>query len=146
MFNKILILIGLKQEEPLESKDENSIIYDAKVIPSTESRFDTDENNSDVKIHSTDDDVEIKALRSWKEIESLGELIKNFNIVCMDIRDISDKNERQRVIDFISGMVHVMDSKLRIINQEGVYLIRKQGASLAGTQRTRLETMGLYKV
>ena len=146
MFNKFLILIGLKQEETFVSTEENLNNHESKVIPSTESRFLTDENDSDVTIHPTDDDVEIKALRSWKEIESIGVLIKDFNIVCMDIRDVTDKNERQRIIDFVSGMVHVMNSKLRIINTEGVYLIRKPGANLAGTERTRLETLGLYKV
>lgn len=146
MFNKFLILIGLKQEESFDSVDDNNSNSSSKVIPSTESRFLTDEKESDVTVHPTDDDVEIKALRSWKEIESVGVLIKEFNIVCMDIRDVTDKNERQRIIDFVSGMVHVMNSKLRIINTEGVYLIRKQGANLVGTERTRLETLGLYKV
>ena len=64
----------------------------------------------------------------------------------MDLRDVYDKNERQRIIDFTSGMVHVMNSKLRIINPDGVYLIRKAEANLTVSERNLLEALGLYKV
>ena len=85
-------------------------------------------------------------MKSWREIEALGSSIKEYNIVCMDLRDVYDKNERQRIIDFASGMVHVMNSKLRIINPDGVYLIRKEEANLTVSERNRLEALGLYKV
>ena len=146
MFNKFLMIIGLKEEESEVLKEK--IISDSsqKTIPSTENRFVSHVNSSEVTVHSTDEDVEIKALKSWKEIETIGNAIKDFNIVCMDIRDVYDKNERQRIIDFASGMVHVMNSKLRIINPDGVYLIRKPDSNLSGSERTRLESLGLYKV
>jgi len=146
MFNKFLMIIGLKEEESKVLQEK--IISDSsqKTIPSTENRFVSHVNSSEVTVHSTDEDVEIKALKSWKEIETIGNAIKDFNIVCMDIRDVFDKNERQRIIDFASGMVHVMNSKLRIINPDGVYLIRKPDSNLSASERTRLETLGLYKV
>ena len=146
MFNKFLMIIGLKEVESEVLKEK--IISDSsqKTIPSTENRFVSHVNSSEVTVHSTDEDVEIKALKSWKEIETIGNAIKEFNIVCMDIRDVYDKNERQRIIDFASGMVHVMNSKLRIINPDGVYLIRKPDSNLSGSERTRLESLGLYKV
>ena len=146
MFNKFLMIIGLKEEESEVLKEK--IISDSsqKTIPSTENRFVSHVNSSEVTVHSTDEDVEIKALKSWKEIETIGNAIKDFNIVCMDIRDVYDKNERQRIIDFASGMVHVMNSKLRIINPDGVYLIRKPDSNLSGSERTRLESLGLYTV
>ena len=149
MFNKFLMIIGLKEEEEEESKVlQENIISDSsqKTIPSTDNRFVSHVNSSEVTVHSTDEDVEIKALKSWKEIETIGNAIKEYNIVCMDIRDVFDKNERQRIIDFASGMVHVMNSKLRIINPDGVYLIRKPDSNLSASERTRLETLGLYKV
>jgi len=149
MFNKFLILIGLKQTEYIETRGNvpaNSANPAEKVIPSSDTRFSSDINDSEVTVHSVSEEVVIKALKSWKEIESLGKSIKEFNIVCMDIRDVYDKNERQRIIDFVSGMVHVMNSKLRIINTDGVYLIRKSESNLTADERNRLETLGLYKV
>jgi len=149
MFNKFLILIGLKQTENIETRGNvpaNSANPAEKVIPSSDTRFSSDINDSEVTVHSVSEEVVIKALKSWKEIESLGISIKEFNIVCMDIRDVYDKNERQRIIDFVSGMVHVMNSKLRIINTDGVYLIRKSESNLTADERNRLETLGLYKV
>ena len=146
MFNKFLILIGLKQPEVVSSQEEELQSVASKVLPTTEKRFVNDLEASEITVHSTDDEVEIKALRSWSEIETLGNAIKEFNIVCMDLRDVYDKTERQRIIDFTSGMVHVMNSKLRIIHPDGVYLIRKTDANLTVTERDRLESLGLYKV
>jgi len=131
MFNKFLMIIGLKEEESKVLQEKIIIDSSQKTIPSTEKRFVSHGNSSEVTVHSTDEDVEIKALKSWKEIETIGNAIKDFNIVCMDIRDVFDKNERQRIIDFASGMVHVMNSKLRIINPDGVYLIRKPDSNLS---------------
>ena len=146
MFNKFLVLIGLKQHESASIQEDETQSATSKVSPTSEKRFVTDLEASEITVHSTDDEVEIKALRSWAEIETLGNAIKEFNIVCMDLRDVYDKTERQRIIDFTSGMVHVMNSKLRIIHPDGVYLIRKMDANLTVTERNRLESLGLYKV
>ena len=146
MLNKFLILIGLKQEDSEILLDEQPLEPINRVHPSSESRFVGEPNASEITVHSSDDEVEIRALKSWREIEALGSSIKEYNIVCMDLRDVYDKNERQRIIDFASGMVHVMNSKLRIINPDGVYLIRKAEANLTVSERNRLEALGLYKV
>ena len=146
MLNKFLILIGLKQEGSDFLVEEQASEPINTVHPSEDSRFIGDPNSAEITVHSADDEVEIRALKSWREIENLGASIKEFNIVCMDLRDVYDKNERQRIIDFTSGMVHVMNSKLRIINPDGVYLIRKAEANLTVSERNRLEALGLYKV
>ena len=143
MFNKFLILIGLKQPELVSTQEDELQSVTSKVLPTSEKRFVSDLEATEITVHSTDDEVEIKALRSWAEIETLGNAIKEFNI---DLRDVYDKTERQRIIDFTSGMVHVMNSKLRIIHPDGVYLIRKMDANLTATERNRLESLGLYKV
>ena len=58
------------------------------ISPSGENKFVDDENFSDLRVHSPKDEVEIKALRSFSEIHSLGVAIKDEFIVAMDIRDI----------------------------------------------------------
>ena len=145
MLKKFLILIGLREEDQidLEEREPEAI---KTVHPSSESRFVGDTSSAEITVHSAEDEVEIRAMKSWREIESLGNSIKEYNIVCMDLRDVYDKTERQRIIDFASGMVHVMNSKLRIINPDGVYLIRKAEANLTVSERNRLEALGLYKV
>ena len=146
MLNKFLILIGLKQSETAEVKDDLLDTNTSKVLPSTEKRFIQENDPSEIMVHSTEDEVEIRALRNWSELESLGEAIKENNLVCIDLRDVYDKNERQRIKDFTSGMVHVLNSKFRIIHPDGVYLVRKKEANLTATERNRLESLGLYKV
>lgn len=145
MLNKFLILIGLREEDQIDLEEREAEVT-TTVHPSSESRFVGDSSSAEITVHSTEDEVEIRAMKSWREIEALGNSIKEYNIVCMDLRDVYDKNERQRIIDFASGMVHVMNSKLRIINPDGVYLIRKAEANLTVSERNRLEALGLYKV
>ena len=146
MLNKFLILIGLKQPEVVEVPDDIGQNPTSKVLPSSEKRFVAENDSSEITVHSTEEEVEIRALRSWSEIETLGNAIKENNLVCVDLRDVYDKNERQRIIDFTSGMVHVLNSKFRIIHPDGVYLVRKKDSNLTATERNRLESLGLYKV
>ena len=146
MLNKFLILIGLKQPEVVEVPDDIGQNPTSKVLPSSEKRFVAENDSSEITVHSTEEEVEIRALRSWSEIETLGNAIKENNLVCVDLRDVYDKNERQRIIDFISGMVHILSSKFRIIHPDGVYLVRKIESNLTATERGRLESLGLYKV
>ena len=146
MFNKFLILIGLKQPQAKEVEGEVLTNATSKVTPSGEKRFVSENDSSEITVHSTADEVEIRALKSWSEIETLGTAIKENNLVCLDLRDVYDKNERQRIIDFTSGMVHILSSKFRIIHPDGVYLVRKIESNLTATERGRLESLGLYKV
>ena len=141
-----MILIGLKQPETDFPEEELIQSTGSKVLPSSEKRFIPETEAAEITVHSAEDEVEIRAIRSWSEIESLGNAIKEFNLVCIDLRDVYEKNERQRIIDFTSGMVHVLDSKFRIVHQDGVYLVRKKDANLTTTERNRLESLGLYKV
>ena len=106
MLEKFLISIGLKQPDTIPDK---FIENTTTVRPSGENRFVDDENFSDLRVHSPKDEVEIKALRSFSEIHSLGVAIKDEFIVAMDIRDIPDQTERRRILDFVTGLslIHI---------------------------------------
>ena len=67
-------------------------------------------------------------------------------IVAVDIRDISDQNVRQRIVDFVTGIAFISDAKMRIIHKDGVYLIIPSNMSLPSGERERLQTLGLYKI
>ena len=121
MLEKFLIAIGLKQPQNLSFDD--SPQQNRTVRPSTENRFSTDEQVGDVRIHNPKDEVEIKVLKSFNDIHSLGNVVKEDYIVAMDIRDISDQTDRRRIIDFVTGMAFISDAKIRSINKDGVYLL-----------------------
>ena len=106
MLEKFLISIGLKQPSSLEPYIDDST---TTVRPSTENRFTNEEEYSgDIRVHQPKDEVEIKVLKSFNEVEGLGIPIKDGFIVAMDIRDIEDQTERRRILDFTFGMVFVI--------------------------------------
>ena len=144
MLEKFLIAIGLKQPQNLSFDD--SPQQNRTVRPSTENRFSTDEQVGDVRIHNPKDEVEIKVLKSFNDIHSLGNVVKEDYIVAMDIRDISDQTDRRRIIDFVTGMAFISDAKIRSINKDGVYLLLPASASLPSSERERLQNLGHYNI
>ena len=143
MFEKFLISIGLKQPTNLE------VSYNLQpktVRPTNENKFLNEEFIGDVRIHNSKDEVEIKALRSFSEIQSLGVVIKDEFIVAMDVRDIPDQQERRRILDFVTGMAFMSNATMRVINKDGVYLIIPSSTSLSSSERERLQQLGLYRL
>ena len=144
MLEKFLIAIGLKQPKNMDSI--NLSPQKKMVRPSTENRFSNDERVGDVRIHNPKDEVEIKVLKAFNDIHSLGNVVKEGFIVAMDIRDISEQMDRRRIIDFVTGMAFISDAKIRSINKDGVYLILPASSSLPSTERERLQKLGLYNI
>ena len=143
MLEKFLISIGLKQPDSIPDK---FIENTTTVRPSGENKFGDDEKCSDLRVHSPKDEVEIKALRSFSEIHSLGVAIKDEFIVAMDIRDIPDQTERRRILDFVTGMAFMSNATIRSINRDGVFLILPTNSSLSTEERERLQQLGLYRL
>ena len=143
MLEKFLVSIGLKQPSSLEQYIEDPT---TTVRPSSENRFANEEYSGDLRIHQPKDEVEIKVLKTFSEIHSLGDAIKEEFIVAMDIRDIDDQTERRRILDFVTWMAFVSNAKLRSINRDGVFLVLPSNSSLPSDERERLQELGLYKI
>ena len=143
MLEKFLISIGLKQPSFVDEFLEEPT---STVRPSSENRFSNEEYSGDLRIHQPKDEVEIKVLKNFSEINILGDPIKEEFIVAMDIRDIEDQAERRRILDFVTGMAFMSNAKLRSINKDGVFLILPSSSSLPPEERERLQELGLYKI
>ncbi len=66
------------------------------------------------------------------EIDSFDRLsIVDFSIVgktlvTIDIRNILNKEDKRRVMDFVTGLSIGRECSIRQVNKEGVYLLKKQ--------------------
>ena len=145
MFNNFLIAIGLRAPRMIDMENADLDQKESSATPLTDQRF-NDALLNDVLVHPVSEEVEIKALRTFNEVESLGEVIRDSRIVALDLRDINETSERRRIIDFVMGMVYMARSSLRIIHTDGVYLIKPKDAVLSVVERERLQELGLYRV
>jgi len=145
MFNNFLIAIGLRAPRRIDMEKADLDEKEPSSAPLSDQRFNDDLLN-DVLVHPVSEEVEIKALRTFNEVESLGEVIRESRIVALDLRDINETSERRRIIDFVMGMVYMAKSSLRIIHTDGVYLIKPKEAVLSVGERERLQELGLYRV
>jgi len=62
-------------------------------------------------------------INSFAEIARLKEVFEIQNKFALDIRNLADRNERRRVMDFVTGVAFGRDLKIKSINKEGVFLI-----------------------
>lgn len=145
MLNNFLVAVGLRAPTLPDMENIDLDQKDSFTTPVTDQRFKDDLLN-DVLVHPVSEEVEIKALRTFNEVESLGEVIREARIVALDLRDINETSERRRIIDFVMGMVYMARSSLRIIHTDGVYLIKPKEAVLSVIERERLQELGLYRV
>lgn len=60
---------------------------------------------------------------SFKEISKLQDAFNTSNKVSIDLRNLNKNTDRQRVIDFITGVAFGKKLKIKSINKEGVYLL-----------------------
>ena len=51
------------------------------------------------------------------------------SLVAIDIRDISNKEDKRRIMDFVTGLSIGRGCSIRQINKEGVYLLNPGGSN-----------------
>ena len=69
------------------------------------------------------EEIETITLDSFQEISKLKSTIVGEKIVTLDIRNIAFKEERVRILDFVTGLAFGKNCTIRQINDDGVYLI-----------------------
>ena len=62
-------------------------------------------------------------INSFDNLSIVDFTIVGKTLVTIDIRNISDKEDRRRVMDFITGLSIGRGCSIRQINKEGVYLL-----------------------
>ena len=69
------------------------------------------------------DEVETITIDSIEDMSKLKTARVGEKIITVDIRNITVKEERVRILDFVAGLALGKNCTIRKINDEGVYLI-----------------------
>ena len=69
------------------------------------------------------DEVARIEIDSFDKLSIVDFSIVGKTIVAIDIRNISNQEDRRRVMDFVTGLSIGRKSSIRQINKEGVYLL-----------------------
>jgi len=76
------------------------------------------------------DEVETITIDSFEEMSKLKFASVGEKIVALDIRNITVKEERVRILDFVTGLAFGKNCTIRQINDEGVYLINPPNSKI----------------
>ncbi len=69
------------------------------------------------------EDLEIIEINTFQELAKLKDAFEKTNKLGIDIRKLTDKNERRRVMDFVTGVAFGRNLKIKSINKDGVFLV-----------------------
>ena len=75
------------------------------------------------------DEVARIEIDSFDKLSIVDFSIVGKTIVAIDIRNISNQEDRRRVMDFVTGLSIGRKSSIRQINKEGVYLLNPDGSN-----------------
>ena len=70
-----------------------------------------------------EDEVVIIEIDSFDKLSIVDFSIVGKTLVAIDIRNITNKEDKTRVMDFVTGLSIGRECKIRQINREGVYLL-----------------------
>ena len=76
------------------------------------------------------DEVETIILDSFEEMSKLKYASVGEKIVTIDIRNITVKEQRVRILDFVTGLAFGKNCTIKKINDEGVYLINPPNSKI----------------
>ena len=69
------------------------------------------------------EDLEIIEINTFQELAKLKDAFEQTNKLGIDIRKLTDKNEKRRVMDFVTGVAFGRKLKIKSINKDGVFLV-----------------------
>ena len=69
------------------------------------------------------EDLKIIEINTFQELAKVKDAFEKTNKLGIDIRKLTNENERRRVMDFITGVAFGRNLKIRSINKGGVFLV-----------------------
>lgn len=143
LLNKVLNFVGWETEEEEDIIDEQEIPKEELHQPAFISSNYKKPQNKVVNIHSTSQfKVVIMQPDKFEDAQDICDHLKNKKPVVINLENIQ-KEEAQRVIDFLSGAVYALDGNIQKV-ANGIFLIAPYNVDIMGDFKEELKNRGVF--
>lgn len=137
LFNKMLNLVGLENDEEFEYEE------DKKDIPENDISHSFSKKSKIVNIHTTTQlKVVVMQPESFDEAKDIVDHFKTKKPVVINLEDV-DKEIARRIIDFLSGSVYALDGEIQKISKD-IFLIAPYNVGIMGDFKDELRNKGIF--
>lgn len=143
LLNKVLNFVGWETEDEEEVMEEQEIQKEELQQPAFVSAGYKKPQNKVVNIHSTSQfKVVIVQPDKFEDAQDICDHLKNKKPIVMNLENV-EKEEAQRVIDFLSGAVYSLDGNIQKV-ANGIFLIAPYNVDIMGDFKEELKNKGVF--
>lgn len=143
LLNKVLNFVGWEMEEDEEIVDEQELHREELQQPAFVAASLKKPQNKVVNIHSTSQfKVVIMQPDKFEDAQDICDHLKNKKPVVINLENV-EKEEAQRVIDFLSGAVYALDGNIQKV-ANGIFLIAPYNVDIMGDFKEELKNRGVF--
>lgn len=133
------ILKGLGRMMGFEDEEDDDLYEDEEIEP-----FVNKKQNKIVNIHTASSSkVVISKPNNYDEGQIIVDNLKSRKIVIVNLNNIGDTKEGQRVLDFLIGAVYALEGGLQSV-EKGVFILTPSNIEVSNELRSELTNKGIF--
>ncbi len=142
LFDKVLNFVGWEVDEE-EILEEQEVEKEEVVQPQFMQSIPRKQQGKVVSFHSTNQfKVVIMQPETFDDAQDICDHLKNKKPVVVNLEDM-DKDNAQRVIDFLSGSIYALDGHIQKVSN-GIFIIAPNNVDLMGDVKEELQSKGVF--
>lgn len=143
LLNKVLNFVGWETEDEEEAAVEQDTMKEELQQPAFIGSSIKKQQNKVVNIHSTSQfKVVIVQPDKFDDAQDICDHLKNKKPIVINLENV-EKEEAQRVIDFLSGAVYALDGNIQKV-ANGIFLIAPYNVDIMGDFKDELKNKGVF--
>ena len=144
ILNKVLNFVGWETDEEEKEliEDQEFQKEELKQPAFLSSKFKKDQNKV-VNIHQNSQlKVVIMQPDKFEDAQDISDHLKNNKPIVVNLENL-EKEEAQRIIDFLSGAVYALDGNIQKVSN-GIFLVAPQNVDIMGDLKEELKNKGVF--